>query len=228
VRFIVFCCIAANAYAYTTGISGYSGKDSKVCSDCHSGGTAKPSATIQGPPAVAAGTTNEFQLVIDTDVNSSASVKRTAGFDVAASDGTTLGTVQQTNATHLLNGEISHTNAVADAKTVAISFSVTAPAQPGGTLTLFAAALSADGNGAPSGDSVATTMLQVAVTASPPDLADVISGASTHAPATDDMGPPRDEPRWSCGSYAGAMSVPVAAGPFAVILLLVLALRRRV
>jgi hypothetical protein len=227
-KLVVFCCIAANAYAYTTGISGYSGKDGKVCSDCHSGGAARPSATIQGPPALAAGSTADFQLVIDTDVNSSASAKRTAGFDVAASDGTTLGAVDQQNATHVLNGEISHTNALPAAKTVAISFSVTAPAQPGGTLTLFAAALSADGNGATSGDSVASTTLQVAVTAFPPDLADVISSASTHAPVTDDMGPPRDEPRWSCGSYAGAMSVPVAAGPFAIILLLVLALRRRV
>ena len=227
-RLALFCCIAATAHAYTTGISGYSGKDGKTCSECHSGGTAKPSATIQGPPAMAAGTTADFQLVIDTDVNSSASIKRTAGFDVAASDGTTLGAVDQQNATHVLNGEISHTNALPAAKTVAVSFSVTAPAQPGGMLTLYAAALSADGNGATSGDSVATTMLQVAVTASPPDLADVITGASTHAPATDDMGPPRDEPRWSCGSYAGAMPVPVAVAPFAVILLLVLALRRRV
>jgi hypothetical protein len=226
-RVALFCCIAANAHAFTTGISGYSGKDGPVCTECHSGGTAKPSAMLQGPPAMVAGSSADFQLVIDTDVNSSASAKRSAGFDIAAGAGT-LATVDQVNQTRVVGGEISHTTAVPAAKTVAISFSLTAPDQPGSMLTLYAAALSVDSNGAKTGDSLATTTLQVAVTASPPDLADVVSGASTRDHPTDDMGPPKDEPRWACGSYAGAMPVPVAVGPMLAILLLALLLRRRV
>jgi hypothetical protein len=226
-RLLLFCCIAANTYAYTTGISGYSGKDGKVCSECHAAGAAKPSAAIQGPTALAAGASAEYQLVIDTDVNSAASAKRIAGIDIAAGAGT-LATVNQVNQTRLIDGEISHTNALPEAKTVALSFQLTAPAQLG-PLTLFGAALSADGNGGTGGDSVATTSFQVEVTATPPDLADAISGASTRdQPASADLGPPRDEPRWSCGSYAGAMSVPVAVAPLLAILCLALLLRRRV
>jgi hypothetical protein len=219
----VFCCSAA----YTTGISGYSGKDGKDCTECHKpGATAKPSAVIQGPAALAIGQSAQYQLVIDTDVNSSASAKRAAGLDIATSAGT-LASLSQQNQTRLIAGEISHTNALPQAKTVAVSFQLTAPDSVG-SLMLFAAALSADGDGSNSGDSVATTTLQVAVTATPPDLADAVSGATPHAPTSNDMGPPVDEPRWSCGSYAGAMSLPVAVTPLLVILLLVLALRRRV
>jgi hypothetical protein len=226
VKQLLFCCIAANGYAYTTGISGYSGKNVKTCSECHSGGTAQPSATLQGPAALAAGASATYQLVIDTDVNSSASAKRTAGLDVATSAGA-LATVDQVNQTRLIDGEISHTNALPDANTVAISFQLTAPADVG-MLTLFAAALSADGNGATSGDDVASATLQVEVTASPPDLADAVSGASTRAEPSSDMGPPKNEPRWACGSTVGAMPVPVAVAPLLAILLLVLVLRRRV
>jgi hypothetical protein len=227
-RTLLFLCIAANARAYTTGISGYSGKDGKLCTECHAAGAAaKPSATFKGPSFLAPGATAEYQLVVDTDVNSSASAQRAAGIDVATSDGT-LATVNQVNQTRLIDNEISHTNALPQAKTIALSFSLTAPAQEG-SLTLFGAALSADGNGQTGGDSVASTTLAVTITNTPPDLADVISGASPREePASADLGPPRNEARWSCGSYAGSMALPVAATPLFGVLLLLLVLRRRV
>jgi hypothetical protein len=266
-RLGVFLCIAANAHAFTTGISGYSGRDGKVCTECHTpGAAAKPSATLKGPAVLAPGASAEYQLVIDTDVTSAASVSRAAGIDIAASAGTTLATVSQVNQTRLISGEISHTTALPSAKTIAISFSVTAPMQ--GPLTIFAAALSVDSNGATSGDSLATTTLAVNVSnPSPPDLAsnpsadlaevvsnadlanvvsnadlgnvvssadlasnadlaDVVSAASPREkPATADLGPPKNEARWACGSTVGAMAVPGA--PLGLVLVLALLLRRK-
>lgn len=244
-----FLCIAANSFAYTTGVSGYSGKDMQTCTACHAPAAAKPSATLSGPGSLAAGGTGTYQLVIDTDVNSAASVKRQAGFDVATSGGA-LGTLDQTNPTRLIAGELSHTNALPQAKTVAVSFTLTAP-QEGGTVTLFAAALSADGDGTNKGDSTATTTLDVQViapaapddlagvdqlgvdlaeSAPPPDLSqavDAISSATAATPmVSHDLGPPRDELRWSCGSYVG-VPFPVAGSPVLVIGLFALILRRR-
>jgi hypothetical protein len=226
-RFVLLMCMGANARAYTTGIAGYSGKDGMTCTECHApGAAAKPSAMINGPAALAPGQSADYQLVIDTDVTSSASAKRAAGIDIAASGGA-LATVDQVNQTRVLmiNGsaEISHTNALPQAKTVAISFSLTAPAEDG-VVTLFAAALSADGDGSNHNDSTVTTSLDVII--GTPDLAgvDAISGASKRdEPMTGNSGPPKNEARWSCGSYVGA--VPISLAPIALVLPLVIALR---
>ncbi len=247
---LVACALASlDAAAFTTGVSGFSGQQGKVCDDCHGGSSVAPSAKLSGPTTLAAGQSATYQLVVDTDVNSGASVKRAAGIDIATSAGA-LATVVQPNATRLLNGEISHTDALPKAKTVAISFQLTAPAQRG-TLTLFAAALSADGNGGKSGDATAATVLDVTVVApTPPDLVppiedltpvdlagadfsgldlappldltappddltspvevDAMSAATSFAPTTPpDLGPARDEARWSCstsGASEGALA----------------------
>jgi hypothetical protein len=219
------CCVATNASAYTTGISGYSGKDGKTCTECHAPASAKPSATIKGPTTLAPGTSGTYQLVVDTDVTSSASAKRQVGFDVATSAGA-LGTVDQTNPTRLLAGELSHTNALPAAQSVAVSFTLTAPASDG-TVTLFAAALSADGDGTNNGDSTTTATLDVHISSAPLDLAgvDAVSSATAVTPSSStDLGPPRDEPRWSCGTYVGA-PLPLASAPLALLLLLYLTLR---
>jgi hypothetical protein len=226
-------CVAAKSSAFTTGIANHSGKEGQSCTKCHAAGSAaQPSAQLRGPSAIEAGDTVEYQLVIDTDVTSSATAMdgaRAAGLDVATSAGA-LGVVNQVNQTRLIGEDISHTNALPKAKTIAISFSLTAPADTG-TLTLFAAALSADGNGRNSGDSTVTTTLDVSVV--PPgsllaDMADVVTGASPREePASADMGPPRDEARWSCGSTVGAVPLPVAVAPLLAVVLLALALRRR-
>jgi hypothetical protein len=221
-----FLCIATNAAAYTTGISGYSGKDGATCTECHAPAAASPSAQLQGPSSLALGASGTYQLVIDTDVNSAASAKRPVGIDVAASGGT-LGIVNQTNQTRLVGGEVSHTNALPQGKTVQVSFTLTAPATAG-TVKLFAAALSADGDGSNHGDSTATTTMEVLIGASssPPDL-DIVSTATMMAPPDHpDLGPPRDERRWSCGSYVG-VPLPAAGAPVAAVFLVVLLLRRR-
>jgi hypothetical protein len=145
--------------------------------------------------------------------------------------------VPQLNQTRILNGELSHTAALPKSKLVQVMFTLTAPAT-GGTVTLFAAALSADSNGAMSNDGTDATTLEVQVSAPPPpppdlagldfagvdlagedlaqpppDLAtpidltvvDAVSSASMieKPPPQPDMGPPKDEARWSCGSIAG-------------------------
>jgi hypothetical protein len=225
-------CIAAKSSAFTTGIANHSGNDGQTCTKCHAAGAAaQPSAQIKGPSALTVGGSAEYQLVIDTDVTTSATAMnpttRAAGLDVAASGGK-LGVVPQVNETRLIADDISHTNALPKAKTIAISFSLTAPADPG-TVTLFAAALSADGNGSTSGDATATTTFTVNIV--PPGSAldmDVVTSASPREePDSPDMGPPRDEARWSCGSTVGHMPVPMTLLPLALVLLLAIALRQR-
>src|SRR5262249_49885393 len=142
--------------------------------------------------------------------------------------------------TRLLNGELSHTTALPKSKLVQVMFTLTAPAAAG-TVTLFAAALSADSSGTTSGDGANATTLAVQGTAPPPpppdlasldfagfdlagedlaqpppDLAtapdllmvDAVSSATQvdHPPPPPDLGPPKDEARWSCGSIAGGGS----------------------
>ena len=229
----LLCAAASPAAAYTTGVSGYSGKDGKTCTECHSPASTQAKATLTGPDTLAPGATATYTLVIDTDVTSSATAQATrqAGLDVATNGGT-LGTVAQLNQTRLVGGELSHTNALPKAKTVQVMFTLTAPDQAG-TVTLFAAALSADGDGSNSGDSTATTTLDVAVGGAPQDLAgiDAVSSATMVAPpGSPDLGPPHDELHWSCGSYVGRNPSADAAGAALVLLLpllVVLRLRRR-
>lgn len=219
--------VATPAWAFTTGISGSSGKDGKDCTACHSGSSASPRATLVGPAALGLGESATYQLVIDTDVTSSASAKRAVGIDIATTAGT-LKTVVQKNSTRVLAGEISHTDALPKAKEVAVSFLLTAP-MADGPLTLFAAALSADGNGGKSGDATAVTQLEVAVGtfdlggAAMPDL-DAMSGATQFVPTTPpDAGPPKDEPRWGCDMRG----VPEVAGTSVLLLGVFVAFRAR-
>jgi hypothetical protein len=248
--------VASTAQGYTTGIALYSGEQMKVCTECHAPGPILPKATLSGPASLAAGETGTFTLLIDTDVTTSATQvaqPRQAGLDVAASAGT-LGTVNQINQTRLIDGELSHTNALAAAKTVQVQFTLTAPAE-GGTVTLYAAALSANGDGTNAGDGTDATTLQVQVIAppppdlaSPPDLAgvdlagvveapdlaapldlatvDAVSSATgpRPAPPTPKV-PPHDEPRWDCGSVVGGR--PAAGAGALLLLLAAAALARR-
>ncbi len=212
------------AFAFTTGVSGHSGKSGSDCATCHGGSSAAPRATISGPDVVAPGTSATFQLVVDTDVNSAASAKRAVGIDIATGGGT-LGTVVQTNATRLLNGEISHTDALPQSKSVAVSFLLNAPMEEG-PLVLFAAALSADGNGGEQGDATAVT--QRTITIGPVPLVDLgvvdaMSAATSFMPTVPpDMGPPKDEATWGC-STSGASE----GGASGLALLLALGIGRR-
>jgi hypothetical protein len=246
-RLIAVCAVlavAGGAHAYTTGISGYSGKSGMICNDCHSGGK-PPTVTLSGPATLAPGELEVYTLKIAADVVSSATMPANlpySGLDVATSAGT-LGTVVQMNPTHILDGEVSHTDKLPRANIVQVMFSLTAP-PAGGPLTLYAAGLSADGDGTPAGDAASATTLAVMVSA-PPDLAgvdlagpppldlsapvDALSSATPAARPTvkPDLGPPTDEPRWACDCRVGARA-PLDAGPaLMLVALAALRLRRR-
>jgi hypothetical protein len=243
-RLLVVCGVlaaATSARAYTTGISGYSGKGGEICNSCHSGGK-PPTVTLSGPATLAPGELEVYTLRITADVVSSASMPANlpySGFDVGTSAGT-LGTVMQMNPTHILDGEVSHTDKLPRANIVQVMFSLTAPAT-GGPLTLYAAGLSADGDGTPTGDAAAATTLDVMVSApgvavdlaSPGDLSAPVDALSSATPAArptvkPDLGPPHDEARWACDCRVGGRRAPLPAGPALVIVALAaLCLRRR-
>jgi hypothetical protein len=179
------------ARAYTTGISGYSGKTGELCTECHAAGTVKPKATLSGPTTLAAGAIGTYTLLIDTDVTSSAStaMPRSAGLDVATTGGT-LGTVVQMNSTRILDGELSHTDKLPRADLVQVMFTLKAP-DTAGTVTLYAAALSANGDGTNQGDGTDSTQLAVQVSAPPPpDLATPLDLAGLDLAGLDLLSPP--------------------------------------
>ena len=227
---------AGSARAYSAGVFGYSGKPpAHACTDCHSGGAAPP-VTLNGPSTLTPGESAVYTLDVVTGAST-----RSAGFDVAVSDGQ-LAMIAQNNATFLNNGEISHKLPLARGQTVQVRFQLIAPSSPG-ALTLFATALSADGDGTTSGDGTASATLQLTVEPAPDlagldlagfDLAtvDAITSATSAAepsPSHPDLGPPHDEPRWACGCRVGARGDEDGAGALvlALALLLMMATRSR-
>jgi MYXO-CTERM domain-containing protein len=195
--------LPATAHAFSTGVTGYSGKTAgQTCNNCHSGGKPPKTVTLSGPASLAAGETQVYTLQIVADVVSSASMPADlpySGFDVATSDGT-IGQVSQVNQTRVLDNELSHTDKFPRANIVQVMFSLKAP-MTAGPVTLFASGLSANGDGTPGGDSSAQATLSLTVTppaAPPPDLAQTppdlgdadLAGADLAPPPADLAAPP--------------------------------------
>jgi len=151
-----------SALAYSTGISGFSGKLSVICSACHGGGRSVPTVFFSGPTGLDAGATGSFTFTVHSNA---ARFQTAAGFDVAASGGTlTNGPGQQ-----LLDGELTHTapqknNASGEA---VFGFQWTAPLTPD-TYTLWGAGNSVNQDGTNSGDrpNAATFLIAVRAPAS--------------------------------------------------------------
>jgi len=150
--------ISQQAMALPNGISGYSGESGSTCTACHGGTATTPTVTLtadSGSTTVNPGSTTSYTL---TMTGGPAVV---AGLDVAA----TAGTIIDTNAsgTRILNGELTMNspNAVSGGS-ISWTFNYMASTSPG-TYTIYAAALSGNGNGGTSGDGTGTTSLQITV-----------------------------------------------------------------
>jgi len=151
---------AGSAAALPTGITGYAGNFGAGCDSCHNGGEA-PVVRIEGPAEVAAGEQAMYRFVLE----SQSSLQAVAGFDVAASAGTLAPIVGQGARSEF--GEVVHSAPKDTARSQAVwDFLWRAP-QTSGPQTLYASGLSANGDGARSGDATAATTLVVTVAAPP-------------------------------------------------------------
>jgi uncharacterized protein (TIGR03382 family) len=139
-----------------TGATGNSGKTaSMTCITCHTGG-ASPTVEISGPATLDAGATGQYKLTI----RGGAAVK--GGMNVAVSN--TAASLVPGAGLQKIGSEIIH-NAPKDFANgeVSFDFSLTAPST-GGTLTIFGAGNSTNGDTKESGDRAGTAKLDVTVT----------------------------------------------------------------
>lgn len=151
-------------HGFSTGITGFSGKDEIFCSSCHGGG-APPLVRFEGPSEVAVGELATFRFV----VQSQAASQRFGGFDVGVSDGTVDVLPGEGARRSSLFNEITHTMPKANDANgeAAWRFTWRAPSSTGAQ-TLFGAGNSVNGNGATSGDGSAVTTHVVSVVEAPP------------------------------------------------------------
>ena len=165
--------VPQRAWAHAAGVSGYSGKTGSTCNGCHSGGTT-PTVVITGPTSLATSSTAVYTLTI----TGGAAV--VGGLDAA----TSAGTLQATGPnTQLMSGEVTQTTATSfSGGSLAFTFTLVAPSSAG-TITLYAAGLSANGNGSTSGDKAAGTTLAVTVTS---------AATAPHIVVTDSIAPATD------------------------------------
>ncbi len=152
------CLLSSPAFANSAGMIRNSGKQgaSATCTACHSGAASTPTVEFSGPSSLAAGATGEYTFIIKGGAGvrgglnvalDSASASLTAGSD-----------------TQVQSGELTHKAPKAfSGGEVRFTFSVVAPSS-GGTLKLFGAGNSVNGNGDVTGDSSARTTLDVTIT----------------------------------------------------------------
>ncbi len=150
------CLVSGSAFAYSSGQTGYSGKpptQSCTGSGCHSGG-AQPTVALEGPATLAPGATGNYKLVVTGGAGSR------GGFNVAVDNGTLE--TGGTTGIQKLNNELTHRQPKAFANgRLEFDFSLVAPAS--GTITLFGAGNSANGDAAASGDGSAQSQKTITV-----------------------------------------------------------------
>jgi MYXO-CTERM domain-containing protein len=209
------------AAAFGAGVNGYSGKPpEKSCTECHSGGTAPTALNWNTPATMVAGST----ATVSVDIVSSATSPRSAGYDIAASDGT-LDVISGATSSRVLSGEVTHSRSIGPAATLTAQARFTAPMTPG-VITLFVTAISSNGSGS-GGDGVLASKRQITIepppdllgldltgvdlAEPPPDLAgvDAISSASQQDMAG--KKPPADEQRWACDCQVAGHAAPTSA-----------------
>jgi hypothetical protein len=188
--------IAAPAAALMTGITGFSGQQTKpdgtplYCSNAGTGchftdpGTKAPLVRFDGPTQVDPGATVTYTFVVTSE---NPTVQIQAGLDVAASAGT-LGAVPGQQEQVLKNfstmqGEITHTGPKDNDQNgeAAWQFTWQAPTTPG-VYVLFGAGNSVDASTTDEGDEAAITMLMITVGSVAPTPTPSPSPAPTATP----------------------------------------------
>nr|AYM52729.1 hypothetical protein [Archangium disciforme] len=153
---IAACLVSGSAFAYASGNIGVSGRTAgQTCmnSGCHSSGGTTPTVTLEGPATLAPGATGNYKLVI---TGGPATV---GGFNVAVDSGT----LQPGTGQRKANGELTHEEPKSFSNgRVEFDFTLVAPANAG-TLTLFGAGNSANGNNAETGDASAQAQKTITV-----------------------------------------------------------------
>jgi PKD repeat protein len=160
VLFSMWLLLPVKVMAIPSGISGYSGASGSTCTACHPAGAAIPTLTLSADSnstTVSPGSTSSYTLTMTGGpaVN--------AGLDVAVSAGTIIDT--NASGTRILNGELTMSSPIpVSGGSISWTFDWQAPTSSG-TYTIYAAALSANGNGGTSNDGTETTSLQLTVSA---------------------------------------------------------------
>jgi hypothetical protein len=147
-RVLVLTCFASSlVWAKPTGITGFSGLATRTCNNCHSGGI-DPSLSLEGPEEVAVGDDVTFIVSI------AGGAAQLGGLDVSAGDaGVELipGEGMKT-----MNGELTHSAPGTFPSGGMLQYQFTVRARSEGPVTIFAAGLSADGNGLRTNDRAAS------------------------------------------------------------------------
>ncbi len=156
------CLLSAPAFAYPQGITGYSGKSAETtCNKCHytvpPGGPA-PTVEITGPTSLSAGSTGQYTLTI----RGGPAVK--GGLNVAVDN--TAASLQAGADMSKANNELIHSKPKDFSNgEVRFDFSMVAPPDAG-SVKIFGAGNSVNGDGDLGGDLSATTTLSVTITGS--------------------------------------------------------------
>jgi uncharacterized protein (TIGR03382 family) len=153
------CLLSAPAFATSSGVTGSSGKTSQTCitSGCHFGG-ASTTVELTGPTSLAAGATGQYTLTIRGGPGTR------GGFNVAVDN--TAASLEPSAGTRKASNELTHSAPKpAAAGAITFDFSMVAPPSAG-TVKIFAAGNSTNGDGNITGDMSALTSLSVNVTGS--------------------------------------------------------------
>ena len=147
-------------------VSGNPATGGATCAACHSGGDA-PTVTIIGPTSVMVGETNRYTVRI------AGGPAEIGGFNVSTEGGTLSG--PGANA-QIFEGEATHMGPQPFVDGVlTFSFDWTAP-DAAGTLAMYGAGNSANGNGETSGDGIGAASILIDVMAAATDDADTSTG----------------------------------------------------
>ena len=176
------------AQAFSAGITGRSGKQGPICTQCHRGGKA-PLVHFEGPDHVATGAMATFRFVIDSQAPATQTF---AGFNVATSGGE-LDVVAGQGEQRVGSGptaELTHVSPKANVDGEAFfEFTWTAPGDPG-VQTLFGAGNSVNRSFNDLGDSAAATTFDVAVEGVAQTATPTATSTATPTPtATPTLGP---------------------------------------
>ncbi len=151
------CLLSAPALANSAGITGNSGKQgtSATCTTCHSGGSAA-TVTLTGPTSLAAGATGQYTLTITGGPG------LRGGMNVAVDN--TAASLEPSTGIKKASNELTHSAPKPAASgSITFAFSMVAPPSAG-TVKIFAAGNSVNGDANSTGDASALTSLTVNVT----------------------------------------------------------------